>query len=83
MANDHAALAGGGTVAEWPIKPYALREAMLAEPWRIERGQLLLSDTPGLGVRLTPEIEREFPFREDAVYRCLVDPSKAPAADWR
>jgi hypothetical protein len=56
---------------------------MLAEPWRIERGQLLLSDTPGLGVRLTPEIEREFPFREDAVYRCLVDPSKAPAADWR
>lgn len=83
MANYHAALAGGGTVAEWPIKPYALREAMLAEPWRIERGQLLLSDTPGLGVRLTPEIEREFPFREDAVYRCLVDPSRAPAADWR
>ena len=84
MANYHAALAGGGTVAEWPIKPYVLREAMLATPWQITRGQLTLTETPGLGVRLTPEIEREFPFRKDAVYRCLVDPASSPKpADWR
>ena len=84
MANYHAALAGGGTVAEWPIKPYVLREAMLATPWQITRGQLTLTETPGLGVRLTPEIEREFPFRNDAVYRCLVDPASSPKpADWR
>lgn len=84
MANYHAALAGGGTVAEWPIKPYVLREAMLATPWQITRGQLTLTETPGLGVRLTPEIEREFPFRKDAVYRCLVDPASPPKPeDWR
>lgn len=82
MANYHAAVAGGGTVAEWPIKSYALREAMLVEPWRIERGRLSLPAVPGFGVRLTPEIEREFAFREDAVYRCLVDPGRTPAADW-
>ncbi|MEO6003710.1 MAG: enolase C-terminal domain-like protein [Opitutus sp.] len=83
MANYHAAIAGGGAVAEWPIKSYALREAMITQPWNICDGQLTIPDTPGLGVQLTPEIEREFPFREDAVYRCLVDSSLVPAADWR
>ena len=83
MANYHAAIAGGGSVAEWPIKPYVLRDALLVKPWQVGRGQLVLTDTPGLGVRLTPDIEREYAFREDAVYRCLVDPSQIPQADWR
>lgn len=84
MANYHAALAGGGTVAEWPIKPYVLRDALLATPWQLSGGQITLPDTPGLGVRLTPEIEREYPFRDDAVYRCLVDPATLPKpAAWR
>lgn len=84
MANYHAALAGGGTVAEWPIKPYVLRDALLATPWQLSGGQITLPDTSGLGVRLTPEIEREYPFRDDAVYRCLVDPATLPKpAAWR
>ncbi len=83
MANYHAALAGGGTVTEWPIKPYVLRDALLVQPWQIAGGQITLPDTPGLGVRLTPEIEREYAFREEAVYRCLVDPAQIPPADWR
>ena len=29
------------------------------------------------------EIEREYAFREEAVYRCLVDPLRIPRADWR
>jgi len=83
MANYHAALAGGGRVAEWPIKPYALRDAMPSSPWQIADGRLTLPDSPGLGVRLTPQIERDYAFREDAVYHCLVDPARVPAADWR
>jgi L-alanine-DL-glutamate epimerase-like enolase superfamily enzyme len=83
MANYHAALAGGGMVTEWPIKPYVLRDALLVQPWDISSGQITLPDVPGLGVRLTPEIEREYAFREEAVYRCLVDPSQIPKADWK
>jgi L-alanine-DL-glutamate epimerase-like enolase superfamily enzyme len=83
MANYHAALAGGGRVAEWPIKPYALRDAMLVHPWQVTGGTLTLAETSGLGVRLTPQIERDYAFREDAVYHCLVDPARVPAADWR
>lgn len=83
MANYHAALAGGGSVAEWPIKSYPLRDALVREPWQVADGRLTLPATPGLGVRLTPEIEREYAFREDAVYQCLVDPGRLPPADWR
>lgn len=82
LANYHAALAGGGTMVEWPMPAYALREALFAEPIQIIDGTLTLPDTPGLGARLTPEIERVFAFREEAVYRCLVDPSTVPAANW-
>ena len=49
-------------MAEWPIKSYALREAMLVEPWRIERGRLSLPDAPGFGVRLTPELIEKYRF---------------------
>lgn len=81
-ANYHAALAGGGRVVEWPLPQYRLRDALVITPWTIDHGHLTLPDTPGLGVRLTPDIEREFSFREDAVYRCLVDPTVLPPADW-
>lgn len=82
MANYHAAIAGGGRVAEWPLPRYVLRDALAIAPWEIEKGMLTLPDTPGLGLRLTPEIEQEYPFRPEAVYRCLVDPTKLPAAVW-
>ena len=82
MANYHAAMAGGGTIVEWPIKFYPLRDALVVQPWQIADGQIALTDTPGLGVRLTPEIERKYAFREDAVYHCLVDPTRIPQADW-
>jgi L-alanine-DL-glutamate epimerase-like enolase superfamily enzyme len=82
MANYHAALAGGGTVAEWPMKSYPLRDALVTSPWQIESGTLTLHETPGLGVALTPEIERAYAFRDDAVYQCLVDPSRIPKALW-
>jgi L-alanine-DL-glutamate epimerase-like enolase superfamily enzyme len=75
-ANYHAAFAGGARLAEWPMPAFALREALMIEPLRIAGGKLTRPETPGLGVRLTPEIERRFAFRDDAVYRCL---APAPA----
>lgn len=83
MANYHAALAGGAGWAEWPMKPYALRDELLVEPLSIQQGYLQVPVQPGLGVQLTPQIEARYPFRPDAVYACLVD---APALDesvWR
>lgn len=82
LANYHVALACGGERVEWPLPTYPLREALFAAEVTIRDGHLALPDAPGLGARLTPEIEREFPFREEAVYRCLVDPAAAPAANW-
>lgn len=83
MANYHAAVAGGGRIAEWPLPRFPLRDALCIEPWQITDGVLRLAEKPGLGLQLTPEVERAFPFREDAVYRCLTDPSKLPAQNWR
>ena len=82
LANYHAAIAGQGQMVEWPLPDYAPRAAMFAPAPRIDGGFLVLSDSPGLGARLTPEIERAFPVHEDAVYRCLVDPGIIPKADW-
>lgn len=82
MANYHAAMAEGDQVVEWPMTRYALRDAMLVEPWTVDQGLLKLSDTPGLGVVLTKEIEESFPFRPDAVYACVVDPAKIPDVSW-
>jgi hypothetical protein len=83
LANYHAAIAGQGEMVEWPVPSYELREALFASAPRIDRGLLELSAGSGLGARLTPHVERAFPFREDAVYRCLVDPAVLPTADWR
>ena len=83
LANYHAAIAGHGEMVEWPLPAYELREALFAKAVRITDGFLELDDCPGLGARLTPAIERAFPFREEAVYRCLVDPAVLPVADWR
>jgi L-alanine-DL-glutamate epimerase-like enolase superfamily enzyme len=71
MANYHAALAGGSTLVEWPMPQFVLREAMVVDSWRIEKGQLWLSEAPGLGVELSPEVEQAFAFQEDAIYHCF------------
>lgn len=70
MANYHCAFAGGGQLAELPMPAFPLREALLVEPLRIDAGRLQPPTCAGLGVHLTPQIERQFSFREDAVYQC-------------
>lgn len=71
MSNYHCAFALGADLAEYPIPPFPLRHHLLAEPLRIADGLLRPPSTPGLGVNLTAEIEREFTFRENATYRGL------------
>ena len=82
LANYHAAAAAGEETAEWPLPQYPLRQRLMAEPWGLRDGGLQLAEVPGIGAVLTPELEREFPFRPEAVYRCLPDVSRVPAADW-
>lgn len=82
MANFHVAQAGGGRLVEWPMPPFELRHTLVPEPWQIEDGYITLSDAPGLGIELTPEIEKAYPFREDATYNCRVDFSKLPQVSW-
>jgi L-alanine-DL-glutamate epimerase-like enolase superfamily enzyme len=78
MANYHAAFAGGGQLAEWPLPEFAVRQTMMTEPLAIAGGNLIAPATPGLGVKLTPEIEAQYPFREEALYTCLQDLSELP-----
>lgn len=71
MANYHAAFAGGARLAEWPMPDFALRRELLVEPLKINQGKIEAPRLPGLGVKLTGDIERKYPFREDAAYRCI------------
>ncbi|CAM5478934.1 enolase [Streptomyces spiroverticillatus] len=48
---------------EYCTLPNPLREALLVEPLHLQDSCLTIPVSPGLGVRLTPEIEAEFPFR--------------------
>lgn len=82
-ANYHAAFAGGGTLAEWPLPSYPLREALLVEPFRVEHGRLYRPESPGLGVVLDEESERRYAFRPDAVYRCLAPLPQPVPGTWR
>lgn len=82
-ANYHAAFAGGGTMAEWPLPSYPLRDALLVEPFRVEHGRLRRPEAPGLGVVLDDETERRYAFRPDAVYRCLAPLPQPVPGVWR
>ena len=70
MASYHAAFAGGGGLVEYPMLEFPLGPEMLAEPLCIVDGELSRPEAPGIGTRLTPEIEVRYPFDASAVYSC-------------
>jgi L-alanine-DL-glutamate epimerase-like enolase superfamily enzyme len=70
-ANYHAAAAYGGKRVEWPLPHFPVRNIMSVEPYKIIKGVLYLPDIPGLGVKLTDDIIKHFPFRPEAIYHCL------------
>ena len=62
-ANLHTVLAEPGVeLFEYCTLPNPLRDALLVEPVAFEDGTLRAPTAPGLGVALTPELEREFAF---------------------
>jgi L-alanine-DL-glutamate epimerase-like enolase superfamily enzyme len=64
MGNLHTAFATEGIdLFEWCTLPNPLREALITEPPRFEDGRVLPPTAPGLGVALSPELERHYPFR--------------------
>jgi L-alanine-DL-glutamate epimerase-like enolase superfamily enzyme len=58
---------------EYPTWGFPLRDALLAEPLRIEDGNLLPPLVPGLGLVLTDELRREYAWRERSGARMRVD----------
>lgn len=61
-ANVHAAFAAGCSLIEWATPPNPLRDVMRTETPVIVDGFLQKPTAHGLGIELTPEIEREFKF---------------------
>jgi D-galactarolactone cycloisomerase len=62
-ANLHTVLAEPGVeLFEYCTLPNPLRDALLVEPVGFEDGTLRAPTAPGLGVALTPELEREYAF---------------------
>ena len=64
MANLHTAFATPNMdLVELCTIPNPLREALLVEPLVVRDSRVAAPTRPGLGVRLSPEIEAAFPFR--------------------
>jgi D-galactarolactone cycloisomerase len=62
-ANLHTVLAEPAVeLFEYCTLPNPLRDALLVEPVGFENGMLSAPTAPGLGVALTPELERQFAF---------------------
>ncbi len=52
----------GALVVEYSQARNPLRDRMLVEPLRMGDGELMVPDTPGLGIELTPEVIETFPY---------------------
>jgi L-alanine-DL-glutamate epimerase-like enolase superfamily enzyme len=63
-ANLHTVLANPWVeLFEYCTLPNPLRDALLVEPVKFEGGSIYAPTTPGIGVQLTPALERDFPFQ--------------------
>ncbi len=78
MASYHAAFAAGGKLLEYPMLAFPLADEMIGDQARIEGGRLRRPTAPGLGVKLTREIEERYPFDSTAVYSCMLQDWKPP-----
>jgi L-alanine-DL-glutamate epimerase-like enolase superfamily enzyme len=84
MASYHAAFAAGGRLVEYPMLAFPLGAEMMGDQARIVDGRLMRPAAPGLGVTLSPEMERRYPFDDTAVYSCmLLDWGPPPDEYWR
>jgi len=82
MANYHAAFAAGGPLVEYPMFSFPLGREMMADQAEIREGRLLRPTAPGLGLTLTPAIEKKYPFDPGAVYSCAQLSIEGPPDDY-
>jgi L-alanine-DL-glutamate epimerase-like enolase superfamily enzyme len=63
MCNTHL-VAGvpSGHMCEFFMYPNPFREALFTEPYRPVNGVITLTDKPGFGVSLMPDLEKQFPY---------------------
>ena len=63
MCNLHT-VAGvpSGHMCEFFLYPNPFREALVTEPYRPVNGYITLSDKPGFGLELAPDLEKQFPY---------------------
>lgn len=63
MCNLHT-VAGtpSGHLCEYFLYPNPFREALFVEPYRPVNGAITLSDAPGFGMTLAPDLEQRFPY---------------------
>ena len=72
MANYHVAFAAGGKLVEFPMLAFPLGNDMAKGQFNVRDGEISPPTAPGIGVRLTPEMEAMYPFDESAVYSCMI-----------
>jgi L-alanine-DL-glutamate epimerase-like enolase superfamily enzyme len=64
MGNYHAAFAMPSCRwLEYPSQPNPLISVLMTEPLQLQEGRVLAPTAPGLGLRLTPELEAAYPYR--------------------
>lgn len=78
MANYHAAFAGNGKLVEYPMLDYPLARELIGDQRQIKEGRLIRPTAPGIGINLTSEIEKAYPFDDAAVYSCMRTDAKPP-----
>jgi L-alanine-DL-glutamate epimerase-like enolase superfamily enzyme len=63
MCNTHL-VAGvpSGHMCEFFLYPNPFREALFTEPYRPVNGKITLSDLPGFGKTLMPDLEKQYPY---------------------
>jgi L-alanine-DL-glutamate epimerase-like enolase superfamily enzyme len=63
MQNVHAAFASANTlILEVPPAMGPLHSMIIDDDFRMENGQVVLPERPGLGITLTDEVKQRFPF---------------------
>jgi L-alanine-DL-glutamate epimerase-like enolase superfamily enzyme len=64
MCNLHTVAAvPSGHLCEFFLYPNPFREALVTEPYQPMNGYITLSDKPGFGLELAPDLEKQFPYR--------------------
>ena len=60
-------------ICEYQQIPNPLREELFVEPLRFENGEIVIPDTPGLGVFINDDIIRKYPYQPGKIQRFKIE----------